>query len=68
MAVQEPFLEVLEECMNTCIRWKTEHAVELATNTVEVGERNGHFGGHRFNVFEWTEEGGIRSSNDGFIR
>jgi hypothetical protein len=68
-AVQEPFLEVLEECMNTCIRWKTEHVVELATNAVEVGERNGHFGGHRFNVFEWTEEeGGIRSSDDGFIQ
>ena len=28
--VQEPFLEVLKECMNTCIRWKTEHVVELA--------------------------------------
>ena len=54
--------------MNTYIWWKTEHVVELARNPVEVGEGNGYFGGHRFNVFkEYTEEGGIRSYDDGFI-
>jgi hypothetical protein len=67
-AVQEPFLEVLEECMNTCIRWKTEHVVELAKNTVQVVERTGRSGGNCFDAFEWTEEdGGTSSYDDGFI-
>jgi hypothetical protein len=68
-AVEEPYLEYLEECMNTCIRWKIEYVVEVAANAEEELKRRGRSGGHHFDVFEWTEDDrGTRSYDDGFIR
>jgi hypothetical protein len=53
-AVQEPFLEFLEECMNTCIRWKKRYVVELAENVVERRRRTSRSSENSFDVFQWT--------------
>jgi hypothetical protein len=62
-AVDEPFLEFLEECANTFIRWKHEYVVYRGRDTVEEVQRKSAADETCFRVFEWTEEGEERATH-----
>jgi hypothetical protein len=55
--VSEPFLELLEECVNTCIRWKQECVVPTVEAPKEEVLKNHYAKENAFHIFEWTDGG-----------